>query len=142
MTLVPSFKKLPNARFLQVMREAEEVPWTTYDERKFLERRTVRALCVEIFGAYECYSCGASPRDLNHVLEGHHVKSSKMYVSDYHHAMKRNERRMNIANLGRELTDNIRMVCKACHETVHHREDRFVKQAKHLRLCQSNRSMP
>jgi hypothetical protein len=89
----------------------------SYEEKKALEQRTLQDLCVVLFGDWKCFGCN-SCRDTR--IEGYHLSPMKMKISEYRHCIFLQARTQAIRRLFDELYWRIALLCKTCHETIHH----------------------
>lgn len=92
-----------------------------------LSQLTTEAMIASICGAVKCEVCGVGPHSPTRQLEGHHHKSRRMYISEYRHCIKQKFRRRAMRRLASELVHRVVMLCKSCHETVHHGPSRLVR---------------
>jgi ribosomal protein L32 len=106
--------------YLRWLWEADYVDYKDYEERHQLQVKAVKMLMFFIVGAWKCEGCHVALSGWGHVGEFHHVYKPNMKVSEYRHNKRRESRQRALQKLWDELTTCAVLLCKNCHESVHH----------------------
>ncbi len=107
-------------RSLDYFWNENDIGWSCEAERTQLRHETIHAIACYLWGSFECAMCLHHGRHTVDKVEGHHVKAVNMYISDYKHNKKRKNRRKRIRELLLEMATSVVLLCKTCHELVHH----------------------
>ncbi len=107
------------APLIDALRTANRVVCNTKEERRELSRRTVWAMGILTYGAWECADCGVGADGCWGFLEGHHVYPSTRRLSEYKHLVSQKFRLRALRRLQRSMAYHLILLCKSCHTARH-----------------------
>jgi hypothetical protein len=112
--------QLPTKAFLAALYSNQELPYRSNKEKQKLSQKTVKDMIIFVYGNFSCLCCGVGPGTQRGRIEGHHVFTGTMKISEYMHCIKACRRHRRLSQLCHELEQHVIPLCKYCHEKTHH----------------------
>lgn len=91
------------------------------DELYCIQQRVIQIVAKQTYGSYACSTCLSRGKFVDADLEGHHISPGHMKISEYRHCYGYKRRQAAVQRLVHEMERHVVLLCKQCHEVVHHR---------------------